>query len=212
MVTLSSHNLQVDLAKAEKIGQGRYREVFRMGDLALKVLKSHVRKNYGLFHIDYPMKVYTKYKFGIADFNQFEFEMYQGFIDRIPLNLRNRFYRIHSVDNVGGRSYLLADLVLDDDGSLSKPLSKQGKSDNHFWERVKELEEVLIDKEVPVLDIRGENILVQNTAQGVIPVMVDYKRFGRKTYPFQFGLSSKKSMIKKQRRRFQRLREQYQLS
>ncbi len=202
-----------DLEKAVKIGEGRYREVFRVGDYALKILKPHVRKNYGFFHVDFPSHLYTKHKFGIGDFNQFEYDMFRDFIERVPAELRERFAHIHSVGEIKGRSYSLSDMVINEDGSLSSTLTQHGELDNYdFWRQIDELEVVLAEKSIPIMDICGENIIVQEVDGKVAPVLIDFKRYGGRTYPVQIWLSSEKQLIRKMQRRFQKLRELYQPS
>jgi len=202
-----------DLEKAVKIGEGKYREVFRVDDFAIKILKPHVRKNYGLFHIDFPSYLYTKHKFGIVDFNQFEYGIFRDFIERVPVEFREMFAQIHSVGKINGKSYSLSDIVVNRDGSLSKTLTQQGELDNYdFWRQIEELEEVLTDNTIQIMDIRGENIMVQEVEGKVVPVFIDFKRYGGRTYPIQFWLLSEKQLIAKMQRRFQRLRELYQPS
>lgn len=195
-----------------KIGEGRFREVYQVGGYTLKVLKPYTRKNYGPFHIAFPVTLYTTLKFGIPDFNEHEYNTYNSFADRIPSELRESFYHIHGVQKPNGRSCLITELVADTDGKPSKRLSEHGKiADSIFWKQIKRLEEALLDEGIMLMDINGENILVRKTDNGPIPVIVDYKRLGGKTYPAQFWLSSGKQMEKKIQRRFQRLREQYSI-
>lgn len=78
----------MDFESAVKIGEGRYREVFRVRNFAVKILKPSIRKNYGFFHIDFPSQFYTTHKFGIEDFNQFEYDMFKSFIERVPAEFR----------------------------------------------------------------------------------------------------------------------------
>ena len=85
--------------------------------------------------------------------------------------------------------------------------------DNYdFWQQIDELERVLTDKTIPIMDIRGENIMVQKLNGKITPVFIDFKRYGGKTYPVQIWLSSEKQLIRKMQRRFQRLRELYKPS
>jgi len=202
-----------DLESAVKIGEGKYREVYRLRDFAIKMLKPSIRKDYGLFHINFPSQLYTKHKFGIADFNQFEYDMFKEFIERVPVEFRDRFAHIHSVGQIDGKSYSLSDLVINRDGSLSKTLAQYGEIESYdFWSQIEELEGVLTDNSIPIMDIRGENVMVQETSEGVAPVFIDFKRYGRRTYPVQFWLFLEKQLVAKMQRRFERLRELYQPS
>jgi len=202
-----------ELENAVKIGEGKYREVYRVRDFAIKMLKPSVRKNYGFFHIDFPSQLYTKHKFGIGDFNEFEHDMFREFIERVPVEFRDKFAHIHSVGEIDGKSYSLSDLVINGDGNLSRTLAQTGAVSSYdFWSQIEELEGVLTDNTIPIMDIRGENIMVQEKSAGVVPVFIDFKRYGGRTYPVQFWLSSEKQLIAKMKRRFERLRELYQPS
>jgi len=213
MVVTTEGYLQTDLSQVAKIGEGRYRKVFRVGNKALKVLRPFVRKDYGLFHVNFPTELYTKYKFGIADFNQFEYEMYHEFIERISPELRNKFSQIHEIGKSNGKSVSLSDLVVNSNGNLAKTLSQYGIVDNpDFWRQIDKLEQVLVHEEIPIIDIRGENIMVREVDGESVPILVDFKRYGRRTYPVQIWLFSKQQLVKKMKRRFQRLRDQYKPS
>lgn len=92
-------------------------------------------------------------------------------------------------------------------------MAKYGELDSYdFWKKIGDLECVLINNTIPIMDIRGENIMVQETSEGVVPVFIDFKKYGGRTYPIQFWLFSKKQLFDKMQRRFQRLRELYQPS
>lgn len=210
MVTATYEALQTNISERKKIGEGRYREIFRVGDEALKLMKPYVRKDYGLFHVNFPAELYTKHKFGISDFNRFEYESYMGFIERIPKEFRGMFSRVHSFGRHNNRSFSLSDLVVNSDNEISKPLSEYGQVDNlKFWEKITRLEEMLVSEKVPLLDIRGENIVVREEKGELTPVVIDFKRYGRRTYPMQIWLLSEQKLIGKMRRRFQRLKEMY---
>ena len=68
-----------ELKLEEKIGEGRYRNVYRDGDFALKVVKSHKRKTYFGFPVNIPTWMYLIVKFGFSDFNKHELGNYQNF-------------------------------------------------------------------------------------------------------------------------------------
>lgn len=69
---------------------------------------------------------------------------------------------------------------------------------------------MLIEEDIPIMDIRSKNILVQELNGKQEPVFIDYKRFGSITYPTQFWLRNPEKMNSKIHRRFQRLKEIYQ--
>ena len=104
---------QIRLYQLDKIGEGRHREVFRLNDrYAFKVLKPEIKRSYGPIHnITIPANIYTRLRVGTTDFNQFEYEKYREFIERVPDEMRNRFSHIHSVGEIEERSFSISDLV-----------------------------------------------------------------------------------------------------
>jgi len=199
-----------DLERAIKIGEGRYREVFRLEKYIIKLLKPQVRKSYGPFNLDFPSDFYIKWCFGIRDFNHYEYEVYRKLIKKIPKEFENNFAKIYSVGRLNEKSYSISDAILDENGEVSQPLSTYRKlNEPAFWSQMEKLEEILIEKAIPLMDIRGENILVQKNNGRVSPIFIDFKRYGRKVYPYQFWLFSKDRLIAKIRRRFQRLKERH---
>jgi hypothetical protein len=189
------------------IGEGRYRDVYAVGNEAVKVIKQFIRKDYGLFRIDYPAPFYIKHKFGIEDFNRFELDSYNQLMKHVPPGYTDSFSRIHRVVQKEGRSISISDLIRDSDGTLSKSLSDHGPvKDLEFWRRMSALRTLLLDNEIHLMDITGENIMVKKTEEYALPVIVDYKRYGTNTYPFQFWMLSKNEREKRIQRRFMRLR------
>lgn len=203
----------VNLASVIKIGEGRYREVYRVDDdFALKLLKPTVGKNYFGVSVEFPAQLYTACKFGISDFNRFEHGAYQTFIQRISPEMRNSFAHIHRVGMFRGRSGSLSDLVADADGGVSQSLSEYGKvSDTSFWKRIDDIETALLDEKIWLTDIADHNVVVQVVDGTHVPVLVDFKRYGRRTYPFQVWLLSQRQIEKKMKRRFERLRDEYKM-
>lgn len=200
--------LHLDFSERYMVGEGRHRIVFRMGNFAVKILKPYFKKSYGSLKIPFPTKPYTAIKFGFIDYNTFEYKCYTGFIERVPLEYRNRFAHIHGVWEVKGKSISVSDLIMNSDGSLSQPLSQYPRiNDSSFWEEIDSLEELLTKENIPIMDIRGENILVKEEDGKRTPVMIDFKRYGRTTYPMQLWLLSEAKQISKMRRRFERLKK-----
>lgn len=197
-----------------KIGEGRYREIYRISDdIVIKVLKAKRTKSYGLFTVSYPTEVYTRRKFGVSDFNDEEYRNYCRLAGKIPISLRSSFSAVFGVvETCSGIRGSLAELVRDYDGGVSLPLN-QGASacEGTFWERLQELEEFLVNERIWLMDIRGENLVVKRNYDGTsMPVFIDYKRIGSKTYPFQFLMRFESQIRRRMRRRFERLRRDYQ--
>ena len=72
VLDLTLHEVLRQIRPEHKIGEGRFREAYQVGDSVVKVMKRKVHKNYGLFSIDYPARLYIRWKFGINDYNQYE--------------------------------------------------------------------------------------------------------------------------------------------
>lgn len=196
-------------AVTQKIGEGRYREVYCIDDeFALKLLKPIVGKNYFGVHVEFPAQLYTSFKFGISDFNRFEYDAYHNFSSRIPSELRSSFAHIYRAGIFHGRSASLSDLIVDEDGSVSRPLSEHGAvGDPLFWKRMDAIETMLLDEKIRLADVANHNIVVQTVNGTHIPVLVDFKRYGRRTFPFQIWLVSERQLENKMRRRFQKMRD-----
>jgi len=204
-------NQSVHERELEKVGEGAYREVYRTGKKALKVLRKYRTKSYLLFSYKYPMKLYLKLKFGFEDFNQYEYENYQTFKSLISNELHSNFAKIYTILKKDNIPTLSSELIQDFDGVVSKSLKAYGPVDDKgFWNKLNLLVEFLIENEIFLLDLRPENILVRKKIEGTLePVFFDYKRLGAKTYPFQFFFGGKGRMIKKMRRRLIRMRSDY---
>lgn len=204
--------LQGHSGEFEKIGEGRYREAYRVGNKVLKLLKKFSKKEYSFFPINFPTKTYAKLKFGISDFNEYEYNIYKEFIKRVPNEFKNRFAEVYNFGFYNDRSASLSELITDITDRPSQPLSKIGKiNDSIFWERFDELEEILLKNKIFIMDIVGKNILMKISEKENIPVLMDYKRYGKRTYPFQFILNSQNNIVESMRRKFQRVRDKYKL-
>jgi hypothetical protein len=194
----------------KKIGEGRFREAYRVGDTVVKIMKPYVCKNYGLFTIRYPARLYIRCKFGINDFNAFEYEQYKRLQSQFPKDLQGTFAKLYGTVGPFGNSISIAELVKSANGEPSKTLACHGKvKDSRFWEQLGALEQFLLDESIPLMDIRAENILVKELPdEKIIPVLIDYK-CGRRMYPFQPDLWFPSRIRAKIERRFVRIRENY---
>lgn len=202
--------MHIDLEGSERIGEGRYRQVLCQGDFVLKFLKPCVNKQYGPLQLHFPAGLYTACKFGIPDFNQHEYAQYQRIINALPQESHDNLAHIHYVTHHAGHSVSVSDLVRDSDNTPSHPLSDYpGIASGSFWEQLDGLENALREYRIPLMDIKGENILVQKNHDGARPVLMDYKRHGSRTYPFQAWMSEEQQ-LERMSRRFQRVRDQYQ--
>lgn len=203
--------LSESISSEKKFGEGRYRAVYRIDDKVLKLLKPTIKKNYGLFSINFPLEQYVKLKFGIQDFNQFELDNYDNFIRKVPDEFKENFAEIYWAGRYNGISASISELVLNGDETISQNLSETKKiEDITFWKKINQIEEILLSNEIFITGIQGENIVVKTTQDCQTPIFIDYKRFGDKTYPFQPWLHSKKQLTAKIKRKFDKLRETYQ--
>lgn len=188
-----------------KIGEGRYRRVFDIdGTRCIKILKPYVEKHYGPFSIRLPTRTYTKVKFGIPDFNEYEFQVYQQFFSSPPAHLRGCFERILECSELG----LVAEIVRDFNGEMSKTLEATGiVHATGFWGKLLEVKAFLIENDIPLFDgIGSSSIMVkQLDANTAMPVLVDLKWFGPQLYPFQPHLRMQQFAREKINRRFSRL-------
>ena len=203
---LLTEEIETAITPENKIGEGRYRAVYRIGNRAVKIIKPFIRKYYGLFSINYSISLYTQLKFGINDFNEYEFKKYLELNEKIPAEFRDNFLHIFGTEKNNGNSISLCELILDSDGKISMPLDRE-TINSDFWNRLDRLEEFLLDSEIYFMDIRPENILARELNGSFIPVIIDYKKIDRQTYPFQIWLKFRSQIENKFRRRFQRLKE-----
>ena len=215
-ITFNGHSqTEIELSQLDKIGEGGYREVFRLNDTyALKVLKPRIGRSYGsIRNIGIPANLYTRLRIGTTDFNQFEYDRYKEFIKRVPNDSRDKFSHIHCVGEIEERSFSISDLVVNSDGSLGRTLLEYDRlDDDNFWRRVKKLEEMLITLNIPILDITRKNIVVKEVEGEAYPVIIDFKSLNRRYYPLQIWLYSKEQLFRKMQKGFQRIKERNQIS
>lgn len=202
--------LDPSLFAAEKIGEGQYREVFRSGPFAVKLLKKfRVRERW--FHAaPRPLQPYVEEKYGIEDLNQHEFDHYRRLAEVVPAELRGNFCAVHWAGYHQGQSVSLSDLVINDDGRLAQPLAREGRIlDPEFWSALDKIEMLLLDAGLFFTGINPDNLLVRKKGGVIQPVIVDYKWLGREAYPLQFWLRCRSGLVKKMSGKFRAIREGY---
>ena len=192
-----------------KIGEGNHRSVHLIDNArCMKILKPFVEKSYGPLRVRLPTLLYTYAKFGIRDFNEHEHSVYQQFFSSPPNNLRGCFERIHGLSEFG----LIADVVRDFDGGLSKTLEITGRvRDANFWRKLVEVREFLLENNIPLFDgVGASSIMVKKLDRFVaMPVFIDFKWLGQQLYPFQQYLRLRRFAREKTMRRFSRVFQQY---
>ncbi len=194
----------LDFSEDNIIGKGDFRTVYRHGPYAVKVLNETITK----FSKQIPTNLYTKIKYGINNFNEFETNVFRKrILPYIPGQLYDCFQFIYPTEEQDGKILCISDLILNYDGSLPHSLSDSGKiTDQTFWSRINDLENFFLEKDIPFFGIMDNNILVKETGESFVPVIVDYKRFGREVYPFQLNLCLKSERERKIKRKFSKIR------
>jgi len=194
----------------DKIRNGGYREVYRYNDLAIKKLKKHVTKRFCGVKIRVPTRVYLLFRFGISDINKYERKWYDHIISQAPPELHRCFAKVLAVKKVNGFSYSINQIVIDADNKPSRTLSQHGKIESaDFWEIIDRLEQFLKEHNIPYFTIGGHNICIQQQHDGTyLPVLIDYKRIGIRTFWHQLPLYLKHFRDLKMERRFQKMRNQ----
>ncbi|MBU1201367.1 MAG: PhoP regulatory network YrbL family protein [Nanoarchaeota archaeon] len=197
-----------NIREENKIGEGTYRDIYQVSpDLCAKKIKSTHKKSYKIFSISYPTNTYTLIKFGIKNFNEYEYQEYLKIKDAIPNELANSFANIEGVVE----DILFQKLVKDLSENISKPLTQKKRIDNsYFWNRINQLKEFFLDEKIYNFNVKPDNILIKELdSETFIPVITDYKRIGPRTYPFQPQLVFSDIAQKKIVRRFDRLILEY---
>ncbi len=195
------------LFAAEKIGEGQYREVFRSGPFALKLLKKFRVRERWRHAWQLPLQPYVEEKYGIEDLNQHEFENYRKLAEVAPADLRGNFCIVHWAGYHQGHSVSLSDLTVNDDGGLAQPLVREGRVlDPEFWRALNKIEALLLDTGLFFTGINPDNILVRKKDGVTQPVIVDYKWLGREAYPLQFWLRCRAGLVKKIAGKFETIR------
>ena len=198
--------------KSDKKG-GSYREVSTIGiNLVGKTLRPVRTKDYGPFKIRYPMKAYTLLKFGTANVNKQEFANNKRLRKLLPNSLKTNFAKVLGVRGHGSKSILVAERIKDFNGNQSKNLLETGRVGNEaFWNKLAEIEKFFLENHLPFFNLGADNILVQwIDSKNCRPVLIDFKRMSPRSLPFQPDLFLKSRVNKKLKRRFAKLRKNYQ--
>ena len=192
-----------------KISEGAYRDVYRYTDFAVKKSKPHIIRKVLFVKVRVPSSLYTLARFAIRDLSDYEYKQYQSIISKIPADLHKCFAKVHKPIKNGKSCYSINQLVIDDDGQVSKTLFEYGAiTDEQFWNIVDDIEKLFLAKKIYYLSIGPHNVCVNRQADGsLIPVLVDYKRIGIRTFWHQLPLYIPYFIKLKMRRRFQRIRE-----
>ncbi len=198
--------------KLQKIGEGRYREVYAEGKHAIKVLKPSIRKGYGWFSLSFPTKLYSNIIFGNSDLNALEYKNFKNYIEYFDPYIKDRFMHIFGFSETETGSVCRCELIKNSDGSISKQLKKYNHVGNgHFWHLMTEVEEALVKYEMPYFNISDTNVLVRQDGNDCVPVFCDHKRVGIIANKFQPNAWTDSGAERKIRREFARLRKRYSI-
>ena len=195
----------------EKISEGRYRDVYRYNELVIKKQKLHIIKKLLFIEVRIPTSLYILVNYAIRDLHKYEYKQYESIISKMPSHLHKCFAQVHKPITNGKTCYSIHQLVIDHGGQISKALSEYGKvSDEQFWSLIDELENRFLENRIYYFSVGPPNICVNKQAdERLIPVLIDYKRCGRRTFWHQLPLFFPYFLRLKMRRRFQRLRDQF---
>lgn len=197
----------------ERIGETKYRIAYRWKSFAIKETKSHVPKRILGLHFRVPISVYTLSRFAIRDLSTYEHDQYLRIMSKTPDHLHEHFARVFAPFKAGDQVYAINELVLNHDGSVSKMLRSFGPiEDQQFWSDVAKLEQFLLKARIYFFGVGCNNIVVQEEAGGrLVPVLIDYKRIGIRTFWQQFWLFLPFVKKLKLKRRFNKIRHRYDI-
>jgi hypothetical protein len=197
----------------EPIGETKYRIAYRYKNLAIKRTKSHVPKRVLGKEFRVPVSLYTMIRFAIANLSAFEYDQYCWLSSRIPKDFQHHLARAYPPVSANDHCYAVNELVVNDDGSVSKMLRSFGPTDDtRFWADIDRLEKLFLQEKIYFFGIGCNNICVREKADGrLIPVLIDYKRIGIRTFWQQFWLLLPGVKSLKLKRRFNKIRRRFQL-
>ena len=195
-----------------KIGEGKYREVYEDGEKCFKVLKTDLEKQHSQgTKIHYPLRMYTFLKFGIWDFNTHELRIYREMSRVVPEEHMRVIAPLEKVEKIEAASVLVGTLIKDQDGDISPSLAQYGKiPQNHdFWDTLNMAHFTFEEYGFPHFGLNEYNVVVQTTAAGIRPCIIDLKRVGVQTLPFQPWLLFREMRLNKLVRMHVRIEEEY---
>ena len=158
------------------------------------------------------MTMYNLLTFGISDFNAHEMENYQKLMEIIHPQYTKNFAKVYEVGRYNGMSVSLCELVRDANGSPSNTLAGYiSLESQEFWTTLEDIRGMLLEIRFYPMDLKPENIMVKKDDRGaLIPVFIDLKRVGARTYPFQVWLNSELFLAEKMKRKFKSLGHQHE--
>ncbi len=203
----------IQLSSQQRIGQGRFREVYGIGDgLCIKILKPIILKSYGAgVSIPIPGRLYTLLKYRVADINETEYANYQKVMYLVPTELHHYFGHLHGVIQTAAYgSVLAAEMITNSDGSISRDLHHEVVHEQEFWQGIDAVSQTFRELNIPHFGIGSGNFVVRRNADhGLHPVLIDYKKIGANFFPFQPWNYLSYCSSRKVDRIFERLKEKF---
>jgi len=195
--------------------KSRYRDTFLVGpkkDHVAKIPKDAIEKNYPFGTVRYPIPPYTLLKFGNANINETDYENYQA----LPAVVREKF----AAPTRMIQGVIVQERVMDYDAtpslSVEEETREHGKIGNvPFWKDIERLKKIFLSEGSPLLGVfhKGSNVVVKKmSADKWAPVIIDFKRLGGRSYPFQPHLLLRSELQKKFLRQFENFEEKYKAS
>ena len=196
----------------ETRGEGRFRTTHVVGsrkDVLAKIPKEKIKKKFSFGTVSFPAAPYTLLKFGTTNINKADWENYQA----LPEIVKQQFTPKTRME----RGVIFQDIVMDFDGAPSLSMDDHyrqfGKIDNvYFWTKIEELRGIFLNAKQLPFDIfhGGYNIMIKKTSEDTwLPIIIDFKRLGKRSYLFQPQLLLNSEMRKKFLRRFKRFEDKY---
>lgn len=177
---------------------------------AKKAAASRVKRYPFGVKVTYPMRFYTRLKYGVPDMIRYEMHVAQAMPREVqPYLLQNIRLGLTS----DGESVLCSDKVFDHDGAMSQTLNTVGRVSNKmFWQHVQDICDGLERHHTYLLGVfhGGNHVLVQKAASDEWkPVLLDLSKSGGTMYPFQINLWGPSSVRNKFYRQLQRFRNRF---
>ena len=141
--------------------------------------------------------------------NQINIEEY-----KIYTNLPNEIKMYFNPVLEAEKKYVLTNIPQNYDGSYSKSVKDSWPLSNEkFWKEVEKIYYYLDKYKIWFLDVfNGNNMFVKKQSEtDWIPIIIDYKRIGWKSFPGQIHLLLKSEREKKFKRRYERFVNKYKI-
>jgi len=192
------------------LGEGKYRLVVPITDeVCMKIIKPKRAKRLGPFSFQVSTPLYLFMTSGVRNINKQEFKNYSRLINSISEDIKGSFGELLGLTEEGN---LLAKIIRDYDGRISRPLTNYPGLRNPFFQhQLENVEREFNQKAIPYFNTTQYNVLVQWISESEAkPVFIDYKRFGYRSYSFQPALLFASGVRRKINSEFERIKQYHQ--